>query len=278
MDQINIATFYSQISSGGDLFSLAPNTALVVISPHPDDDVIGMGGTIAIKACQEKIVSICLTDGAGSLRNQPRESIGASRKDESLQALAIVGAYGAFFLGVSSRTLIAGNPGYSSLCQSLGQIIDYLAPREIYLTAPFENHRTHLRSTSLVIKLLRQSPPVASRRIYGYPVWGPLPGQQALIHSVDIGTVIDIKRRAIAAHLGEVAYKDYVAGATARNLYQAVFEDPHQLRRADYLETFLDMSELLPTSGPTLKQFAANQLAGYLDQIYPQDQCGEPRP
>ena len=270
---MNIAKFYSQITSDGNLRSLRQNTAAVVISPHPDDDVIGMGGTMALRVRRENIVSICLTDGIGSLRNEPHETVCQSRKRESLEALAIVGAYGAFFMAAPSKTLIESDEGYRLLRQSLQQILEYLAPREIYLTAPFEDHRTHLRSTRLVIKVLQQSQLAGCQRICGYPVWGPLPGRHLLIHSVDISSVIDIKRRAIAAHLGEIAYKDYASGAIARNLYQAVFEDPHRLSQANYLETFLDMTELLASPGITLRQFAANQLSAYLDQIYPQDQC-----
>ena len=54
---------------------------ILVIAPHPDDDVIGMGGTIAVKAKEGyKFTIVYITNGGGSSRS-------AEYKDISKQEL-----------------------------------------------------------------------------------------------------------------------------------------------------------------------------------------------
>src|SRR5512139_1202739 len=74
---------------------------VVVISPHPDDDVLGAGG-VMIEAAEKgrAVFSVTLTDGRSSPRKGPpisEEEMVAVRQKESMAALKVVGAAGGFY-------------------------------------------------------------------------------------------------------------------------------------------------------------------------------------
>ena len=82
---------------------------LLVISPHPDDDVLGAGGTMALAAENGRAVfSVYITDGRGSPRREPGisdEEMASAREREAIVSLKAVGAAGGFFLRRRSQEL-----------------------------------------------------------------------------------------------------------------------------------------------------------------------------
>lgn len=265
---MNIQKHYIKATS--QLESLQNSHASVVISPHPDDDVIGMGGVMALKPQNENFVTVCMTNGAGSLRCcGTREEIINERKREAIKAIEITQNAGAFFLGAESRELKDEN-SVRNLKKLLIEIFSYIRPNTIYMTAPFEKHTTHILSSSIVTKVLQEIQ-YSHIDLYGYPVWGPIYGPDHYLKVFDITNVIDIKENAILAHKGEVSYKDYHRGVRARNFYHAIFHEAHNKAQAKYLELFLDMSELLKNPQLTLKTFAKTINIYYINSIYKKD-------
>ncbi len=233
--------------------------SVIVISPHPDDDVIGMGGKMALMAKSHKVITLYMTDGCGSLRKDAKDQISSKRKQEALSALSIVGADGAFFLEARSSWLKQKGEEYQRLLLVIQEILQSIQPKEIYMTAPWEIHPTHLASSQIVLDALPQKEKIS---LYAYPVWGPILGKKLCY--VDITEVIETKQKAIQAHYGEVSYKPYHEGVLARNFYQAVFEDPHSVSKAKYREVFLDMSDIKTD----LKQYAVKEAKEYVDTIF----------
>lgn len=75
---------------------------ILVIAPHPDDDVLGVGGEMIEASTQGKgVFSVYITDGRGSPRLDPAisdDEMALRRQKEALAALKAVGAVGGFFL------------------------------------------------------------------------------------------------------------------------------------------------------------------------------------
>ena len=66
---------------------------VLVIAPHPDDEIFGCGGAIACYAKSSVPVHVhILTDGAGYAPDAKRSQIREIRNAESTQALATLGA------------------------------------------------------------------------------------------------------------------------------------------------------------------------------------------
>jgi LmbE family N-acetylglucosaminyl deacetylase len=70
----------------------------LVLTPHMDSEVIGMGGTIAILVMSShQVVAVYLTDGAvayegGVLQGSKRQQYSSKRKSKAEEALGVLGA------------------------------------------------------------------------------------------------------------------------------------------------------------------------------------------
>ncbi len=229
---------------------------LVVISPHPDDDVIGLGGFIALEAERGRPVwSVVVTDGRGSVR-RPGASEGdlvASRRREAEAGLVAVGAEGAIFLGLQSAALRGEVPAGPTL--DLRRVFEILGPRDVATPSPFERHATHVHATRLALAALREVPGSAPS-LLGYGVWGPILG--GAVRVIDITAVAELKRRAIRAHASQCDYKAWDDGALARNRSDAVFLETHAEETIRFAEVLLDMSPLLRSPDLSLRDFAVD--------------------
>ncbi|QBI56594.1 PIG-L deacetylase family protein [Streptomonospora litoralis] len=71
-------------------------SSAVVVAPHPDDEVLGVGGALALLAQQgARLRIVAVTDGEGSHPNSPTLSpplLAERRRDERAQALRRLGA------------------------------------------------------------------------------------------------------------------------------------------------------------------------------------------
>lgn len=72
-----------------------PPATVVTVAPHPDDEVLGVGGLLGMLArAGSRIHLIAVTDGEGSHPGSPtltREDLAARRTEESRKALAALG-------------------------------------------------------------------------------------------------------------------------------------------------------------------------------------------
>ena len=222
-------------------------SSAVVISPHPDDDVIGMGGSMRLLADKGvNVFSVYITDGSSEIFKD--REIAAVRQKEALEALGVVRAKAGIFLKHKS-----GKFSVSKIVQDIIAVLDFFRPETLYVTSPFERHLTHLKVTEMTIKALRQIKNYCPA-FWGYNVWsGYWRGEE--ISAVDIKKVINIKKKAICMHKSQQKYKDYASGMIGRNRYEGVFLETHGKKRFEYAETFVNMKELLTNRRLSLKGF-----------------------
>jgi LmbE family N-acetylglucosaminyl deacetylase len=121
--------------------------SLLCIQPHPDDNEIGAGATIAKLASNGcRITYLTVTDGRlGSMNPRMKpEKIVEVRKKEVEEAAGILGVASCIFLDYAD----AGLPAEEELCKSLVSVIRKVQP-EFVLTVdpflPYEAHPDHRR-------------------------------------------------------------------------------------------------------------------------------------
>ncbi len=238
---------------------------VIVIAPHPDDDVLGVGGTL-IRAAEEgrAVFSVYLTDGRGSPRTDPAitdEEMAARRQGEALAALKAVGAAGGFFLGKRSSEL--EGEGGAEAERELRDLVQLLAPSEVYLPAPYERHPTHQMATRISLRALRAAVG-AKPALWGYSLWGCFQGGKKRF-ARDISPSVRKKVEAVLAHGTQVAYKGYQQGILGKNNAEAVFWDPREVQKAAFVETFLDMTEFLERGDLTVEKFIREDVESFIE-------------
>ena len=195
-------------------------TKALIVSPHPDDLEIGMGGTACL--LQERgvdVTSVVVTDGRRSANplGLTQEQLVRTREREVGKSSEILGVK-ISLLGLSDMESDSNKREFSS---RMAEIITNLRPGEIYLPHPeIDKHRTHRTVSRLTLDCLK-APPFKCE-CWFYEVWTPFPSYDRI---EDITSFADRKRRAIEAHRSQTAYKDYTDGIMGLNRYRGAFHD-----------------------------------------------------
>lgn len=216
---------------------------LLVLAPHPDDEVIGCGGLVALHLRERRAVRIVVaTDGA-----QAGEA--ATRERESVRAVGMLGEGAAVeFLRFPDRGLTA------ALAPRLREELLAFRPDLILVPAPIEIHPDHLALAQIFCDLVQSDPSLfadlAVARVAFYEVGQPLRPNAI----VDISEVADAKFAAIAEHRSQLAFRDYVAYARGLNAYRAMTLPPEtKFAEAYYV---VDLPSLRTTAFSQLRRLA----------------------
>ncbi len=184
---------------------------LLVLAPHPDDEVIGCGGIVAQHLREHRAVRIVIaTDGAEG-------GDAALREEESRRGIAVLGEAEIVFLGFADRTL--GDDASSRIRE---QLLDF-RPDLVLVPSPVEIHPDHVALSRVFCETIQRDETLfadlAVTRVAFYEVSAPLPRPNAL---VDISDVAEIKYAAIAEHASQLAVRDYIGYARGLNAYRAM--------------------------------------------------------
>jgi len=189
---------------------------LLVLAPHPDDEVIGCGGLVALHLREGRKVQVMVaTDGGAAGDARQRES-------ESRAALASLGDAGIEFLHFPDRGL-AESGGFAA---ALRDILVHFSPDLIAVPGAIEIHPDHLALSRTFCDVVARDAALfadlAVARVAFFEVSHPL-RPNAL---VDITPVAEAKYAAIAMHGSQLAVRDYVAYARGLNAYRAMSLPP----------------------------------------------------
>lgn len=197
---------------------------ILIISPHPDDLEIGMGGTACLLL--EKgmdVISVVVTDGRRSANPMgiTLEELIRTREREVRKSSEILGVE-VFLLGLSD---IESDTNKREFISRIEEMITKLCPDEIYLPHPeIDKHKTHRTVSRLTLDCLDAAVEknAFECECWFYEVWTPFPSYNRI---EDITSFADRKRLAIEAHGSQTAYKDYTDGIMGLNRYRGVFHD-----------------------------------------------------
>lgn len=200
--------------------------SVLVLAPHPDDEVVGCGGTLYQHSRQGARVTVAyMTDGRlGSLRLQGDGLVGVERETfqrELVQMRKAEAAAAARILGVGELVFLDFPDGKLQLtCETAGRVGDLIASRRpdvVYMPFPADRQRDHVETARIFSAVAGQA--VDGCQVFGYEVWSPLYSNCM----VDISDVVEIKRQALLQYATQVADNDFVHSILGLNAYRAAF-------------------------------------------------------
>lgn len=194
--------------------SAVPAAARVlVLAPHPDDEVFGCGGSAHLHAqAGARVDVVVVTDGGGAGEQAVREA-------ESRRACAVLGLPEPQFWGLKDRALArAPSADFATLRQRLEQCLREGSHELVYAPSPWEVHPDHRAVAAAVAEA------VLARRAQGqalswvaYEVGAPL----WPTHLVDITAVRGLKRQAMEQFASQLAERDYAQHIEALNRFRS---------------------------------------------------------
>jgi LmbE family N-acetylglucosaminyl deacetylase len=211
----------------------------LVIAPHPDDESLGCGATIArLRSRGERVHIVIVTDGAASGRSAVigPETLAAIRRRETGNAAQELGVplENVNFLDFpDSRTIEAA----SAIEATLGEQICALMPRRIFSPYGSDDHPDHQVIAAAIDRLCRGG--IITCPVYEYPIWfwsnralGHIFQLQKLkaLRRIPAKEFLAPKKAAIAAHRSQnVALTDESGWFTLPKSFLARFLTPFEL-------------------------------------------------
>jgi LmbE family N-acetylglucosaminyl deacetylase len=199
---------------------------VLVFAPHPDDDVIGCGGSMAKHVAKGNTVGVVyMTSGdIGSLAHLPDE-IASIREAEARQA--------AGFLGISEVHFFKNLDGHLNCTwDNLVRITTLLRefrPNIVYIPHQDDKHRDHRKTHELVVEACGWSgsprAPVCGQHLWRvdtilcYEVGTPV---QDCSYVEDITDFIGIKLQALALHTSQLHNLDYDEAVRSLNRFRGI--------------------------------------------------------
>lgn len=217
--------------------------SILVVSPHPDDLEIGMGGTVA-KLIEQgaDVISLIATDGSGSttVKDLSEEELSEVRREESRRAVSVLGIQTLIPLPIKN---LKSDENKQHFKNDFKEMVLRFVPEEIFITHPeVDKHPTHKIVSELVLEELREldkSGAYKAQKVWSYEVWTPFPDYDRI---EDITAFIDLKTMAIDSHESQLEYKNYTEGILGLNTYRAVFNERHGVTNMKFAEVFAELT------------------------------------
>lgn len=209
--------FVSQgIQGGVSLIEKPQGRRIAVLAPHPDDDVIGCGGTLVKHhRSGDHVAVIYLTcGGRGQDAGGPRSTkLEATRRMEAEAAATLLGATSLTFLDFPDGEVTA-NP---ASCDKVKEALDEVSPDVIFLPSFLEEHPDHQATNRIFARLSTGFGETVS--VLGYETWPPLTPNRL----VDISSTIEIKEDALRKHASMMAVANYAETIRGLNRYRSLY-------------------------------------------------------
>lgn len=203
---------------------------IMIFAPHPDDELIGCGGSIAKHIKDDKNISIVyMTSGdAGSLK-YTKEELAGIREEEAKNAMKVIGVD-------KSNLIFLKNPdGYLEYNRNnlvkLVELIRDKKPDIIYTPHENDAHKDHIKTNELVIESVNRASgpwfqeckgkPWSVGTVLGYEVWTPL---QEFQYVEDITDFFELKIKALEQHKSQIEGIRYDDAIKGLNMYRGTMK------------------------------------------------------
>jgi LmbE family N-acetylglucosaminyl deacetylase len=200
---------------------------VLVVSPHPDDESIGCGGTLRSHVVAGDVVRVLfLTSGEKGGHGVPPEEIAELREQEAAAAAAILGIAEIEFCREKDGALSIT----AALVDHVRQAIEAWRPDVIYLPHDQEMHPDHRAAVDVVRHVLERS--ACRPDVLMFEVWTPT---QRIDQVIDISAYVEVKREAIRAYRSQCAVMDFEQAILGLNRYRG---EMHSWPDGDFAEVF----------------------------------------
>jgi LmbE family N-acetylglucosaminyl deacetylase len=187
---------------------------VLVISPHPDDEAIGCGGTVRKHVIDgDQVHVIFLTSGEKGGHGRAEDKTAHLREKESGAAKRILGIHHADFYREPDGSVRVR----AELVEKLSKKIRQWRPDVVYVPHEREKHADHRAAARLVRAALHKAANHRRPTVLMYEVWTPLGRMDDI---VDITPYVKIKRQAIRAYRSQCAVLGFDAAALGLNRYR----------------------------------------------------------
>jgi len=183
------------------------NESILIIAAHPDDEVLGCGGTIVRHIKDGDSVSVVfMADGVRS-RNHDNISIN-SRNKHAMKACSIMGVSSPIFLNFPDNKM--DSIPLLDIVKSVENIINKVKPTIVYTHSSSDLNIDHRITYQAVMTACRPQSRMSVQKIYLFEVLSSTEWSLALHGSftpnyfIDITKSIDIKIEALNSYLDEV--------------------------------------------------------------------------
>lgn len=201
-------------------------TKTIVFSPHPDDDLIGCGGSMAKHIKQgNEITIIYMTSGdAGGLKHTKNE-LAEIREKEAKEASKK--------LGIKDLIFLKNPDGYLEYNEeNLVKIVTLIRekkPNLVYIPHKTDAHKDHMKTHELAVESIGRASgpwfqeckgkPWSVDTILCYEVWTPL---QEISYVENIDKFIDLKILALKQHKSQIQNIQYNDAVKGLNRYRGI--------------------------------------------------------
>jgi len=186
---------------------------VLLLAPHPDDETIGCGGSLALHQSHgDPVKVIVLTDGGYAEGwDVDREEYIMIREQETRLAMSVLGVKDVEFWRLPDRGLVVDVGSVSRLVATLK---DY-QPTLLYIPSPQEAHPDHITTTQLAWAAIEEVS--FPGRVCFYEVAMPI--RPNIL--VDITAVVGEKERAMACYKSQLQLHDYKSMILGLNRYRS---------------------------------------------------------
>ena len=203
---------------------------VLIFSPHPDDDVFGMGGLIGhLVSKKARVRTIFVTDGARGNKSLGRsgELIG-EREEEAVLSARVLGAIEVKFWRMQDCELKNDEELFEN---TMGEIKSY-KPDLILVPSKKDWHPDHRTVFEAVYKSVKKIKVKKERpKLWQYGVWGI----EDINLVMPIDEYVNLKREAISCHRSQLRIKRYDEAILGLNEYFG-----KGLGVSNYAEAFLE--------------------------------------
>lgn len=193
-----------------DLRAITRGKPILVIAPHPDDEVLGCGGLLAAcAAAGVKAHVAILTDGSLS---HPGSATWSQRRVAARRAVEAVSAVERLGLSRRALTLLNLRDGrllfesaeMARASGALSRLVRRTGARTIFVSWRHDPHPDHIAAALIANHVRRAAPHL---RLLHYPIWGRLLPRDVPVTDgpwrglrLNVSRWLNVKRRALAAY------------------------------------------------------------------------------